>query len=132
MRAEALLKRETNAQESGNNVAAIHRLLPPAVQLTAQFIRTIRNGTVLRMRWLAALAPLPNVMTAYLGPDTDTVAPPSTSYWQHGNLRASRRHLFQYLTTAFFHYFADSLIDAAAVNVEQRSVCFVEHAIPAR
>ena len=44
MRAEALLKRETNAQESGNNVAAIHRLLPPAVQLTAKFIRTTRNG----------------------------------------------------------------------------------------
>lgn len=27
------------------------------VQLTAQFIRTLRNGIVLRLRWLAALAP---------------------------------------------------------------------------
>jgi hypothetical protein len=65
-RAEALLKRETKAQESGNKVAAIHRLLPAVVQLTAQFIRTIRNGIVLRMRWLAALAPLRTSMTAYL------------------------------------------------------------------
>ena len=77
MRAKALLKRETKAQESGNKVAPIHRLLPEVVQLTAQFIRTPRNGIVLRMRWLADLAPLPNVMTAYLGPDTDTVALPT-------------------------------------------------------
>jgi hypothetical protein len=40
MRAEALLKRETMAQESGSQVAA---MLPAVVQLTAQFIRTIRN-----------------------------------------------------------------------------------------
>jgi hypothetical protein len=66
MRAEALLKSETNAQESGKKVAGIHRLLPAVVQLTAQFIRTIRNGIVLRMRWLAALARLRISMTAYL------------------------------------------------------------------
>ena len=39
MRAEALLKRETMAQESGKKVVAIHRLLPPLVQLTVPFIR---------------------------------------------------------------------------------------------
>jgi hypothetical protein len=74
MHTEALLKHETKAQESGNKVAAIHRLLPAVVQLTAQFIRTPRNGIAPRMRGLTDLAPLPNVMTAYLGPDTDTVA----------------------------------------------------------
>ena len=66
MRAEELLKREPKAQESGNKVAAIHRLLPAVVPLTAQFIRTIRNGIALRMRWLAALAPLRISMTACL------------------------------------------------------------------
>jgi hypothetical protein len=65
-RAEALLKRETKAQESGKKVAAIHRLLPAVVQLTVQFIRTIRNGFVLRMRWRAALSPLRISMAAYL------------------------------------------------------------------
>jgi hypothetical protein len=66
MRAKALLKRETKAQESGNKVAAIHRLLPAVVQLTTQFIRTIRDGIVLRMRGLAALPPLRISMAAYL------------------------------------------------------------------
>ena len=64
MRAEALLKRETMAQESANKVPAIHQILPAVVRLTAQFIRTIRNGILLRMRWLAALASLRNSMTA--------------------------------------------------------------------
>jgi hypothetical protein len=59
-------QRETKAQESGNKVAAIHRLLPAVVQLAVQFIRTIRNGIVLRMRWLAALAPLGVSMAVYL------------------------------------------------------------------
>ena len=66
MRADALLKRETKAQESGNKVAGIHRLLPAVVQLTAQFIRTTRNGIVHRMPWLADLAPLRILMAAYL------------------------------------------------------------------
>jgi hypothetical protein len=65
MRAEALLQRETKAQESGKKVAAIHRLLPAVIQRTAQFIRTIRDGIVLRMRWLAALALLRISMAAY-------------------------------------------------------------------
>jgi hypothetical protein len=72
MRAEALLKRETKAEESENKGAAIHRLLPAVVQLTVQFIRTIRNGMVLRMRGLVALAPEYNSMTAQLQPATDT------------------------------------------------------------
>jgi hypothetical protein len=66
MHAEALLNRETKAHESGKKMAAIHRLLPAVVQLKAPFLRTIRNGIVLRMRWLAALASLRNSVTAYL------------------------------------------------------------------
>ena len=66
VREESLLKRETKAQESGNKVATVHRLLPPVVHLRAQVIRTIRNGIVVRMRWLAALAPLQISKAAYL------------------------------------------------------------------
>jgi len=66
MRAKALLKRKTKAQESGNKVAAIHRLLPVVVQLTAQFIRSLRIGIVLRSRGLADLPPLRISMTTYL------------------------------------------------------------------
>ena len=40
MHAEALFNRWTKAQESGMQVAAIHRLLPTAVPLTDPFIRT--------------------------------------------------------------------------------------------
>jgi hypothetical protein len=57
MRAKALLKHETKAQESGNKVSAIHPVVPVVVQLTAQFIRTLRNGIVHRLRWPAALPP---------------------------------------------------------------------------
>jgi hypothetical protein len=60
-----MLKHETKAQESGNKAAAIHRLLPAVVQLAAQIIRTLRNGIVLQMRWLAALNPLRISLTAY-------------------------------------------------------------------
>jgi hypothetical protein len=66
MRTESMLKRETKAQGSGKKVAAIHRLLPAVVQLTAKFTRAIRIGIILRMRWLAALAPLRISMAAYL------------------------------------------------------------------
>ncbi len=38
-------KLETKAQESGKKVATIHGQLPAVIQLTAQFIRTIRTGT---------------------------------------------------------------------------------------
>jgi hypothetical protein len=61
-----VLQLETEAQESGNKVAAIHRQLPAVVPLTVQFIRTIRNGIVLRMRWLPALATLRISTAAYL------------------------------------------------------------------
>lgn len=65
-RREALKQREIKAQESGRKVAAIQRLLPDVVQLTAQFIRTLRNGILVKMRWQAALEPLRATMKAYL------------------------------------------------------------------
>ena len=65
-RRKALVEREHKARESGRKVAAIQRLLPAVVQLTAQFIRTLRNGIALGMRWRAALEPLRVSMKAYL------------------------------------------------------------------
>ncbi len=65
-RTETLTKREARAQESGKNVAGIHRLLSGVVQLTTQFIRTIRHGIVARMRWLAALDLFRASMKSYL------------------------------------------------------------------
>ena len=65
-RQKALVKREAKAQESGRKVAGIHRLLPAVVQLTAQFIRTLRNGIAVGMLSLAALAPLRASMKSYL------------------------------------------------------------------
>ena len=51
MRPEAMLKRDTKAQDLANKVAAIHRLLPAVVQWTVQLHRTIRNGIAPRVRW---------------------------------------------------------------------------------
>lgn len=65
-RREALKQREIKAQESGRQVAVIQRLLPDVVQLTAQFIRTLRNGILVKIRWQAALEPLRATMKAYI------------------------------------------------------------------
>lgn len=65
-RHHALKRRERQAQADGRKVATIHSLLPAVVQLTAQFIRTLRNGIVAQMRWRAALEPLRATMKAYL------------------------------------------------------------------
>ena len=65
-RRKAMAEREHKAGETGRRVAAIQRLLPAVVQLTAQFIRTLRNGIAAGIRWLAALEPLRVSMIAYL------------------------------------------------------------------
>ena len=62
----SLAEREHKARESGKKFAAIQRLLPAVVQKTAQFIRTLRNGIALGLRWLAAQEPLRASMKAYL------------------------------------------------------------------
>ena len=50
----------------GRTVAAIQEFLPVAIQLTAQFIRTLRNGILLGMRWARALALLRTSANSYL------------------------------------------------------------------
>lgn len=65
-RSEAMKHRVIKARESGRNVAAIQRLLPAVVQMTAQFIRTLRNGIAVKMSWHAAIEPLRTSMNSYL------------------------------------------------------------------
>ena len=43
-RASQLIQRDTKARAQGRNVAAVQKLLPVAVQPTAQFIRSLRNA----------------------------------------------------------------------------------------
>lgn len=66
-------KRETDmerrrevAANCGRVVAHFQEKLPPIVQLTVQFIRTLRNGILGKMRWLAAVAHLRISMEKYL------------------------------------------------------------------
>ena len=50
----------------GRKVAAVQKLLPVAVQMTAQFIRSLRSGILSEMRWLNALELLRASTRAYL------------------------------------------------------------------
>jgi len=59
-------QRKSRAAAAGRKVAAVHQLLPPVVQLTAQFIRTLRNGILLGMRWARALELLRAATKSYL------------------------------------------------------------------
>jgi hypothetical protein len=59
-------QRESRAAAAGRKVAAVHQLLPPVVQLTAQFIRTLRNGILNGMRWAPALELLRAATKSYL------------------------------------------------------------------
>ncbi len=58
--------RERRARAAGRKVPAVQKLLPVAVQLTAQYIRSIRNGILVGMRWIEALRHLRASMMAYL------------------------------------------------------------------
>lgn len=42
--AEQLRERDEKAAASGRHVAPAQRLLPAVIQLTAQFVRAVRNG----------------------------------------------------------------------------------------
>ena len=61
-----LIQRQTQARALGRTVAAIQKFLPVAIQLTAQFIRTLRNGILLGMRWARALELLRASTKSYL------------------------------------------------------------------
>ena len=65
-RQEQLVQRQTQARALGRSVAAIQKFLPVAIQLTAQFIRTLRNGIFLGMRWARALELLRAATKSYL------------------------------------------------------------------
>ena len=58
--------RKKKARAAGRRVALIQSMLPKVVQLTAQFIRALRNGITVGMRWLAAVEILRGAMKAYL------------------------------------------------------------------
>ncbi len=59
-------QRRSRAAAAGRKVAAVHKLLPAVVQLTAQFIRTLRNGILTGMRWARALELLLVATKSYL------------------------------------------------------------------
>lgn len=61
-----ILQRQTRARALGRKVAAVQKLLQVAVQMTAQFIRSLRNGILSEMRWLNALELLRASTKAYL------------------------------------------------------------------
>ena len=65
-REEAMEIRETRAKAMGGKVPFIQSLMPVAVQLTAQFIRALRNGIIVGMRWMAAVGVFGTAMKAYL------------------------------------------------------------------
>jgi hypothetical protein len=59
-------QRKSRAAAEGRKIAAAHKLLPTVVQLTAQFIRTLRNGILMDMRWARALELLRATTKSYL------------------------------------------------------------------
>jgi Transposase DDE domain len=61
-----LRQRQTQARALGRTVAALQQFLPVAIQMTAQFIRTLRNGILLGMRWARALELLRAATKSYL------------------------------------------------------------------
>ena len=65
-RAVALEARGNRATRAGRTVASFQELLPAVVQLTAQFVRTLRNGILIKMRWIEALVLLRRSMESYL------------------------------------------------------------------
>lgn len=65
-RVKALSQREQIAQAKGRSVPPVYRKLPAAVQLSVQYIRTIRNGIWNQQRWARILPRLAVVLSAYL------------------------------------------------------------------
>jgi hypothetical protein len=65
-REEQTRQRNTRAAAAGRKVAPTQKLLPTVVQLTAQYIRTLRNGILTGMRWARALELLRATTKSYL------------------------------------------------------------------
>ena len=64
--AEQLREREEKAAAAGRHVAPAQRLLPAVIQLTAQFVRAVRNGILGQLRLRDVLGSLRMAMSAYL------------------------------------------------------------------
>jgi len=64
--AEQLREREEKAAASGRHFAPAQRLLPAVIQLTAQFVRAVRNGILGQLRLRDVLGSLRMTMFAYL------------------------------------------------------------------
>jgi hypothetical protein len=60
------IRRERRAKEAGKKVAGVQRRLPAVVQLTAQYVRAVRNGILNGTRWFRALAQLHAATKSYL------------------------------------------------------------------
>lgn len=65
-RQQSLSARRVKAAAHGQVIPEHQQRLPVVVQLTAQFIRTLRNAILVGMRWLPALALLRASMEFYL------------------------------------------------------------------
>jgi hypothetical protein len=65
-RAEWLEQRREIAAESERTVQPFQTQLPTVVQMTAQFIRTLRNGILSRARWAAVLPRFQAMLNSYL------------------------------------------------------------------
>jgi hypothetical protein len=63
---EQLREREEKAAASGRHVAPAQRLLPAVIQLTAQFVRAVRNGILGQVCLKDVLGSLRMAMFAYL------------------------------------------------------------------
>ncbi len=61
MRKEQLIQRNTKARAQGRNVAAVQRYLRVPIQLTAQFIRSLRNAILAGMHRARAPGALPRL-----------------------------------------------------------------------
>jgi len=64
--AEQLREREEKAAASGRHVAPAQSLLPAVIQLTAQFVRAVRNGILGQLALRDVLGSLRMAMFAYL------------------------------------------------------------------
>jgi hypothetical protein len=65
-RSQWLKKQAQAAKSSKRKVHPIQWKLPPIVQMSLQFIRTLRNGITARMRWLAILPCFDAMLNSYL------------------------------------------------------------------
>jgi hypothetical protein len=65
-REKQLEQREEVARTQGRELHPLHRKMPPIVQLSLQFIRTLRNQILTKVSFYAALPRIRAMLEAYL------------------------------------------------------------------